>query len=624
MKRYTLRADPRREGTQFRIAYADELNPQQLEAATTLDGPVLVVAGAGSGKTRTLVYRVARLVESGVPAGAILLLTFTRKAAEEMLRRASALVGGNCAQVAGGTFHSFAHLTLRRYGRIVGLDSGFTILDRSDSEDVVNLLRAEMGLDRKEMVNLINRGRGHPQMPTVFNDYFIPEEVAQLQPYNLEEARREIIDSRAWIEDSTDLPCPMFCPPKGRFSRRHLELIRQAGYRRKADGSYVRRALPAVEFTYSQTKLNSEVLTLDPLDFENLPEGIDGARYQWVDLDGEGASGVVTDFGGQWGYKRNLSPINQVQLGDKSQVTRAHFGPLESVGSLPSQSGLSHARVLDLGGAGRLAIASFEPAAAGFFERTADLDWEPFQTFGSVATVDWSDPNVRLVDLTGDGRADILITDTAAFTIYPSLGRAGFGDGEFVATPWDEERGPEVVLADGTETIYLADMSGDGLSDLVRVRGHEICYWPNLGYGRFGTKVTMDTPPWLGDANAFDPHRVRLADIDGSGTTDLLYVGDDGVRVCFNQSGNGFAPPQPLAIFPGLSGVVLTAHGGGGCSPPVRRPHGGGQTALDDRHAQQSRGRDPNALCALDAILFGGRPCRPSLDHASALSGARD
>src|SRR4029077_11989739 len=115
VKRYTLRADPRREGTQFRIAYADELNPQQLEAATTLDGPVLVVAGAGSGKTRTLVYRVARLVESGVPAGAILLLTFTRKAAEEMLRRAAGLVGGSCADVSGGTFHSFAHLNLRRH-----------------------------------------------------------------------------------------------------------------------------------------------------------------------------------------------------------------------------------------------------------------------------------------------------------------------------------------------------------------------------------------------------------------------------------------------------------------------------------------------------------------------------
>jgi DNA helicase-2/ATP-dependent DNA helicase PcrA len=150
VRRYTLRADPRREGAEFRIAYAEELNPQQLDAATTLDGPILVVAGAGSGKTRTLVYRVARLVESGVPPGAILLLTFTRKAAEAMLRRAGALVGGSCAQVAGGTFHSFAHLTLRRHGQAVGLSSGFTILDRSDSEDVINLLRSELGLDRKE------------------------------------------------------------------------------------------------------------------------------------------------------------------------------------------------------------------------------------------------------------------------------------------------------------------------------------------------------------------------------------------------------------------------------------------------------------------------------------------
>ncbi len=151
VKRYTLRADPRRtDESRFRIRYADELNPQQLEAVTQLEGPILVVAGAGSGKTRTLVYRVARLVESGVPAGAILLLTFTRKAAEEMLRRAAGLVGGSCAEVSGGTFHSFAHLNLRRHAATAGLSPSFTILDRSDSEDVISLVRSELGLDRKE------------------------------------------------------------------------------------------------------------------------------------------------------------------------------------------------------------------------------------------------------------------------------------------------------------------------------------------------------------------------------------------------------------------------------------------------------------------------------------------
>jgi len=149
VRRYTLRTDPSAP-PRFQIPYADHLNASQLEAVTTLEGPLLVVAGAGSGKTRTLVYRVARLIEQGVAPGSILLLTFTRKAAAEMLRRAASLVGERCGEVAGGTFHSFAHLTLRRYGRAIGLDPGFTILDRSDSEDVVNLVRGELGLDRRE------------------------------------------------------------------------------------------------------------------------------------------------------------------------------------------------------------------------------------------------------------------------------------------------------------------------------------------------------------------------------------------------------------------------------------------------------------------------------------------
>src|SRR6266705_3230995 len=151
MKSYILKRDPGDPvPPKFSLDYDAELNPGQLAAACALEGPVLVIAGAGSGKTRTLVYRVARLIESGVNPGQILLLTFTRKAAEEMLRRAAALVGTSCERVAGGTFHSFANLVLRRAARHVGLEPNFTILDRGDSEDVVNLLRSRAGFDRKD------------------------------------------------------------------------------------------------------------------------------------------------------------------------------------------------------------------------------------------------------------------------------------------------------------------------------------------------------------------------------------------------------------------------------------------------------------------------------------------
>jgi len=136
--------------SKFTIKYAELLNGAQLAAVTHRDGPLLVIAGAGSGKTRTLIYRVARLVESGVPPGAILLLTFTRRAAQEMLDRVERLVGNASRQVAGGTFHSFANNVLRRHGGPLGLRPNFTILDRSDMEDVLNLLRARMGLASRE------------------------------------------------------------------------------------------------------------------------------------------------------------------------------------------------------------------------------------------------------------------------------------------------------------------------------------------------------------------------------------------------------------------------------------------------------------------------------------------
>jgi DNA helicase-2/ATP-dependent DNA helicase PcrA len=128
----------------FRLHYEKALNPSQLEAVTCTEGPLLVIAGAGSGKTRTLTYRVAHLVEKGISPASILLLTFTRKASQEMLRRATRLLDARCEKIAGGTFHSFANAMLRRYASQTGWDPAFGILDRTDAENLIGMLRKEM------------------------------------------------------------------------------------------------------------------------------------------------------------------------------------------------------------------------------------------------------------------------------------------------------------------------------------------------------------------------------------------------------------------------------------------------------------------------------------------------
>ncbi|MFA5200580.1 MAG: ATP-dependent helicase [Candidatus Omnitrophota bacterium] len=133
-----------------KIDYSKELNPAQLQAVESVNGPHLVIAGAGSGKTRVLVHRVAYLVEQGTRPEQILLLTFTRRAAEEMLRRASTLLDQRCKNVSGGTFHSFANMVLRKYAKFLEISNNFTILDQSDAEDAVNLMRAQLGFHKSE------------------------------------------------------------------------------------------------------------------------------------------------------------------------------------------------------------------------------------------------------------------------------------------------------------------------------------------------------------------------------------------------------------------------------------------------------------------------------------------
>ena len=148
-RQYTLQRAPR--STSIHIDYAAELNEQQLAAVTAPPGPLLVIAGAGSGKTRTLTYRVAYLLENGIDPRNILLLTFTNKAARQMLDRVANLLPVDASGLWGGTFHSVGNRILRRHGSALGYSSGFTIMDREDQKDLINTVVANAGIDPKEI-----------------------------------------------------------------------------------------------------------------------------------------------------------------------------------------------------------------------------------------------------------------------------------------------------------------------------------------------------------------------------------------------------------------------------------------------------------------------------------------
>lgn len=317
-----------------------------------------------------------------------------------------------------------------------------------------------------------------------------------------------------------------------------IRSITQSGYSRRDDKTYQMKSLPSLEFVYSQVHVDETIRTIDPESVENLPYGVDGSHYQWVDLDGEGIAGILTEQAGTWFYKRNGG--------------NATFLPTQTLYTQPSLANLSGGRqqLLDFAGDGRISLAQFAGPVSGFYERSVEDGWEPFRAFASLPAIDWADPNLRFVDVTGDGLVDVLITNQDVFTWYPSRRKWGFGAGEYTPTSLNEERGPALVFADADQSIYLADMSGDGLSDLVRIRNGEVCYWPNIGYGRFGAKVTIDNAPWFDAPDLFNQKRIRLADIDGSGTTDIIYLGREEVKLFFNQSGNRLSEPHVLSEFP--------------------------------------------------------------------------
>jgi RHS repeat-associated protein len=369
-----------------------------------------------------------------------------------------------------------------------------------------------------------------------------------------------------------------------------LRAVTQTGYRRN-NGGYEKRSLPQVEFEYTQPVVQGTVEEVDLVSLENLPIGVDGASDQWTDLHGEGIPGILTEQADGWFYKRNLSPISDRPV---------ELAPLERVATRPNLAlAGGHAQFMDLAGDGQPDVVVLDGSMPGLYEHDEGESWQPFRPFTSRLNRDMRDANLKLVDMDGDGHADVLITEDNAFVWHPSLAEAGFGAALRVVQPLDEEKGPRLVFADGTQSVYLADLSGDGLTDLLRIRNGEVCYWPNLGYGRFGAKVTMDHAPQFDNPDQFDHKRIRLADIDGSGTTDIIYLHRDRVRLYFNQSGNSWSEPQELNVFPridDLASIVPTDLLGNGTACLVWSSALPGDSRRPMRYVNLMGGQKPHLL----------------------------
>ncbi|MEO8764900.1 MAG: SpvB/TcaC N-terminal domain-containing protein [Ginsengibacter sp.] len=317
----------------------------------------------------------------------------------------------------------------------------------------------------------------------------------------------------------------------------YLASVTQTGYIWKDNGSLQsKRSLPPVEFSYFKPGFSREVKEISSEDLIHDPVGLASELYQWTDFYSEGISGILSEQASGWFYIQNEG--------------NGKFSPAKLISPKPSFTGLADGSlaIQELAADSKKYFVHTNTSPKGYFELTTEEEWKSFRAFDSYPNIDLQDPNLRYLDLNGDGMPDILISQEQEFMWYASKGTAGYDDPIISAKASDNEKGPSIIFADKDEKILvaIADMSGDGLADIVLVTYASVCYYPNLGFGKFGAKVTLQISGCFDTITGFNPHFINFADMDGSGTTDIIYSAKDKIEVWFNQAGNSLSEPSEI------------------------------------------------------------------------------
>lgn len=317
-----------------------------------------------------------------------------------------------------------------------------------------------------------------------------------------------------------------------------LEGVHYTGYRRNAEqDTYQEKSLPPLLFHYSEPQVERIFHPAPEQTTENVPFGLGGLNHKWVDLYGEGLPGVLYESNQAWYYKSNLG--------------EGHLGKQETVISKPSFSFGNYA-LSDFDSDGNLNVVVMQGREAGYYEYDRDQEaWSGFRSFAAAPQVGGLEARTQFIDMTGDGRADLVCVKQDRITWYPSKGKEGFAAPVEIAKP--VSNGVSRLPTLGANPIldyFFADMTGDSLPDQVRVQNGRVEYWPNLGNGQFGEGIVMEDAPALDVASQFDASRIRLVDLDGNGTADLLYLGRGEIRYWINASGNRFVEGGTIRNLP--------------------------------------------------------------------------
>jgi RHS repeat-associated protein len=322
-----------------------------------------------------------------------------------------------------------------------------------------------------------------------------------------------------------------------------LAAVTVTGYQKSAaGGDYKATGMPPVTFKYSEFRPQKQrYQPVAALGDDMPPLALDNPNLAIVDLFGDGLPDVLQSTAGGFRYWRNLGG---------GLLDRPRPMPQIPAGLALAQPGVGFG---DMGGDGQADLLVHSGPLPGFFETTSAGTWRTFRPYDTAPTFAPGEPNVRLVDLTGDGLSDALVTDDNGFLWFQCLGEKGFAPPRRISRKHDLDQFPDLFFNDPAGRVRLADMTGDGLNDIVLLHNGRIDYWPNLGYGQFGRRVTMANAPRLQDD--FDPRRLFLADLNGTGCADLVYVDFDRVHFWFNQSGNGWGATRTITGTPSVTNV---------------------------------------------------------------------